>query len=168
MTVNRRQFLKMATTGVGASMCSTQAQALQRETKQVSPDAVGMLYDSTLCIGCKACMVACKETNGMPVESTDVNPMWDTPLETSGKTLNVIKLYKDGKGEHKDQLNDGFAFPFVHLAIVISLAATTGGDWFAGWLTFNVVWEIAAGVGCGVGDGQKCSGQRCAGHERRG
>lgn len=55
-------------------------------------------------------MAACKEANGMPVEATDVNPMWDTPLETSGKTLNVIKLYKDGKGEHKDQIDDGFAF----------------------------------------------------------
>jgi Fe-S-cluster-containing dehydrogenase component len=114
MTVNRRQFLKLAATGVGASICSTQAQALQREALKVSPDAVGMLYDSTLCIGCKACMVACKDANGMPVESTDVNPMWDTPLETSGETLNVIKLYKNGTGEHKDQLDDGFAFMKRH------------------------------------------------------
>ena len=46
-------------------------------------------------------------------------------------------------------LNDGFAFPFVHLAIALSLAASTGGDWFVQWLTYNVVWEIVAGVGCG-------------------
>ncbi len=46
-------------------------------------------------------------------------------------------------------LNDGLAFPFVHLAIALSLAATTGGDWFFGWLGYNVVWEIVAGVGCG-------------------
>lgn len=46
-------------------------------------------------------------------------------------------------------LNDGFAFPFVHLAIVLSLAASTGGDWFTNWLTYNVLWEIVAGVGCG-------------------
>ncbi|CAN7736184.1 cation:proton antiporter [Neorhizobium sp. LjRoot104] len=46
-------------------------------------------------------------------------------------------------------LNDGFAFPFVHLAIVLSLAATTGEPWFARWLTLNVVWETAAGIGCG-------------------
>lgn len=59
-------------------------------------------------------MVACKEANGMPVQSTDVNPMWDTPLETSGDTLNVIKLYKNGNGEHKDQLDDGFAFMKRH------------------------------------------------------
>jgi len=46
-------------------------------------------------------------------------------------------------------LNDGFAFPFVHLAIALSLVASTGGDWFTQWLTLNVVWEIAAGIGCG-------------------
>ena len=32
------------------------------------PDAVGMLYDSTRCIGCKACVVACREANGTPPE----------------------------------------------------------------------------------------------------
>ena len=46
-------------------------------------------------------------------------------------------------------LNDGFAFPFVHLAIVLSLAASTGGDWFTQWLTYNVLWETAAGLACG-------------------
>jgi NhaP-type Na+/H+ or K+/H+ antiporter len=46
-------------------------------------------------------------------------------------------------------LNDGFAFPFVHLAIILSLTAGTSGDWFTGWITFNVFWKIAAGVGCG-------------------
>ena len=46
-------------------------------------------------------------------------------------------------------LNDGFAFPFIHLAIALSLAPTTGGDWFVQWLSFNVLWEIVAGIGCG-------------------
>jgi NhaP-type Na+/H+ or K+/H+ antiporter len=46
-------------------------------------------------------------------------------------------------------LNDGFAFPFVHLAIVLSLAAATGDDWLVQWLSFNVVWEIASGISCG-------------------
>jgi sodium/hydrogen antiporter len=43
-------------------------------------------------------------------------------------------------------LNDGFAFPFVHLAIALSLAAASGEPWFSRWLTFNVLWEIGAGV----------------------
>jgi len=46
-------------------------------------------------------------------------------------------------------LNDGFAFPFVHLAIVLSLAPATADDWLVQWLSFNVIWEIVAGIICG-------------------
>lgn len=45
-------------------------------------------------------------------------------------------------------LNDWFAFPFVHLAIAISLAGS-GEPWFRDWLTFNVFWETVGGLGCG-------------------
>jgi sodium/hydrogen antiporter len=44
-------------------------------------------------------------------------------------------------------LNDGLAFPFVHLAIV--LAASAGEPWFGRWFGVNVVWEVVAGVGGG-------------------
>jgi sodium/hydrogen antiporter len=43
-------------------------------------------------------------------------------------------------------LNDGFAFPFVHLAIALCVAASTGEPWLLRWLSLNVVWEIAAGA----------------------
>jgi sodium/hydrogen antiporter len=46
-------------------------------------------------------------------------------------------------------LNDGAAFPFVHLAIALALSATTGEPWLLHWLTYNVLWEIGAGVGAG-------------------
>jgi NhaP-type Na+/H+ or K+/H+ antiporter len=46
-------------------------------------------------------------------------------------------------------LNDGLAFPFVHLAIVLSLAAASDESWFTQWLTLHVFWEIIAGIGCG-------------------
>lgn len=46
-------------------------------------------------------------------------------------------------------LNDGAAFPFVHLAIALALAGSTGEPWFARWLSYNVLWEIGAGVAGG-------------------
>lgn len=46
-------------------------------------------------------------------------------------------------------MNDGAAFPFVHLAIALSLAASTEEPWAAKWLTYNVLWEIGAGVAGG-------------------
>lgn len=44
-------------------------------------------------------------------------------------------------------LNDGFAFPFVHLAIALGAAAGTNTSWFGEWLGYRVLWEIGAGVG---------------------
>lgn len=46
-------------------------------------------------------------------------------------------------------LNDGLAFPFVHLAIALSLAQVTGEPWLGDWLTYNVLWEIGAGLAGG-------------------
>ncbi|WP_426023617.1 cation:proton antiporter [Brevundimonas sp. PWP3-1b1] len=47
-------------------------------------------------------------------------------------------------------LNDGLAFPFVHLAIALALAASgVKPDWFTDWLTVNVLWEVFAGLAVG-------------------
>lgn len=46
-------------------------------------------------------------------------------------------------------LNDGLAFPFVHLAIVLAAVAATGEAWATQWVLHNVLWEITAGVGIG-------------------
>jgi NhaP-type Na+/H+ or K+/H+ antiporter len=46
-------------------------------------------------------------------------------------------------------LNDGLAFPFVHLAIAVAALGGTGEAWFGEWLSYRVVWEIVAGVGGG-------------------
>jgi NhaP-type Na+/H+ or K+/H+ antiporter len=51
-------------------------------------------------------------------------------------------------------LNDGFAFPFVHLAIVLAVSASTGEPWFTQWLTYNVLWEIGVGVAAGYAIGR--------------
>jgi NhaP-type Na+/H+ or K+/H+ antiporter len=52
-------------------------------------------------------------------------------------------------------LNDGLAFPFVHLALVFSAAATMSAQpWpnmsaLGEWILIDVVWRIAAGVAIG-------------------
>ena len=45
-------------------------------------------------------------------------------------------------------LNDGLAFPFVHLAIVLATVAGTE-PWFGQWFGYRVIWEIGAGVAAG-------------------
>ena len=115
MDSRRRNFLKAATAGTLAAACAQKAEA--RENLQIPEKAVGLLYDGTLCIGCKACMAACKEANGMPPERTPLvsavgstETLWDAPVDLSGRTLNVIKAYVDGNGAVKDREVDGYAF----------------------------------------------------------
>lgn len=43
-------------------------------------------------------------------------------------------------------LNDGFAFPFVHLAIALGTFAATGEAWATHWLSVHVAWGIVAGI----------------------
>ena len=63
--------------------------------KTAPADAVGLLYDTTLCIGCKTCVVACREANGKKPDTSNSNGLWDAPLDLNGQTKNIIKLYKD-------------------------------------------------------------------------
>lgn len=46
-------------------------------------------------------------------------------------------------------LNDGLAFPFVNLAIILALSSTTGDAWVFTWVTHNVLWELLAGAVAG-------------------
>ncbi|MCP5158623.1 MAG: hydrogenase 2 operon protein HybA [Gammaproteobacteria bacterium] len=125
MDPNRRQFLRgaasaIATTAAAVATPVSEAVAFgPREPKTLPPKAVGMLYDSTLCVGCKACMAACKQANGMPAEQPEYlaqwnEGTWDAAQDISGKTLNVIRVYQDGTMAQKDREQDGYAFVKRH------------------------------------------------------
>jgi Fe-S-cluster-containing dehydrogenase component len=90
MSIDRRSLLKgLAVAGAGAAVGAAPAQA---EGERTGPPegAVGLLYDATRCIGCRACVTACKEANGLPAAVT--------PEDLSGYTKNIIKQYV-GDGE---------------------------------------------------------------------
>lgn len=46
-------------------------------------------------------------------------------------------------------VNDGAAFPFVHLAILLAASAATGKPWLVEWLSYRVAWEIGGGIAGG-------------------
>ncbi|MEC5192553.1 MULTISPECIES: cation:proton antiporter [unclassified Arthrobacter] len=43
-------------------------------------------------------------------------------------------------------LNDGLAFPFVYLAIAISLVGPSPSEWFVSWFATDVLWRIGMGL----------------------
>ncbi len=106
--MKRRDFLKAAAGGATA-LCSVGV-AQARPNLEPAENAVGMLFDSTLCVGCKACVAKCKEVNSMPPVIEGDNKAWDSARDLSGDTLNVIKVYKNGTAEVKDAQVNGFCF----------------------------------------------------------
>ncbi len=94
MATDRRAFFK----GIAAAATLTviPTAAIAREKRTASKDAVGLFYDSTLCIGCKACVVSCKEANDMPADVDGYGGgLYDAPEGLNEYTKNVIQLYRD-------------------------------------------------------------------------
>ncbi len=90
MTMDRRTLLKgAAAVGAGAAVsAATNAEASSNRV-EAPPDAYGMLYDATRCIGCQACVTACKSANNLP------GNLYDPPKDLDGYTKNIIKLYEE-------------------------------------------------------------------------
>ena len=93
MSMDRRALLKgIAVAGAGATVGASPGEAY--EAPSAPPDAVGMLYDATRCIGCRACVTACKTANDLP------GNVYDPPNDLDGETKNIIKRYEaDGHVE---------------------------------------------------------------------
>jgi NhaP-type Na+/H+ or K+/H+ antiporter len=54
-------------------------------------------------------------------------------------------------------LNDGLAFPFVYLAILISVVGASPEAWLGEWVGLDVLWRIAVGLLLGFGTGKLLS-----------
>jgi Fe-S-cluster-containing dehydrogenase component len=99
MSLNRRGALKRLVSA-GAAVASTAIPGrVEGATPPAPPaDAVGMLYDTTLCIGCKACVVACNQANGLAPDPGASGGRYQAPINLNAQTKNIIKRVEDGGG----------------------------------------------------------------------
>jgi Fe-S-cluster-containing dehydrogenase component len=80
-----------------AGAAAAVARPVSASTPMVAPaDAVGLLYDATKCIGCKACVAACREANGLEPDTSFGDGKYHAPVDLSARAKTVIKLYDDG------------------------------------------------------------------------
>lgn len=63
MSVSRRGFIKGAALG---TLVAGTARAGAVKHFAGYPDRMGLLHDTTLCVGCRSCEFACNEANGLP------------------------------------------------------------------------------------------------------
>ena len=97
MGITRRDLLKGAAVAGAVAVLPERAEA--RHAIEPSPDAVGMLFDPTLCVGCRGCQSACKVANKLPADEVRANGgVYDAPADLNSTTKNIIKSLptKDG------------------------------------------------------------------------
>jgi Fe-S-cluster-containing dehydrogenase component len=93
MTITRRGVLKVLGAAAGAAAV---APAEARTPKRHGADDVGLLFDATRCVGCRACVTKCREANNLaPDVAMIAGAPYDAPLDLNGSTLTVIKLWSD-------------------------------------------------------------------------
>jgi formate dehydrogenase beta subunit len=95
MATDRRSLLKGLAAAATITIIPRVSEA--REKKTAPSDAVGLLYDATKCIGCKACVARCKEINKLEADVDGYGDgLYDAPEGLNEYTKNVIQLAKDG------------------------------------------------------------------------
>jgi Fe-S-cluster-containing dehydrogenase component len=94
MGINRRSALKlMASAGATAAATALPSRADAAPHAVAPADAVGLLYDTTRCIGCQACVVKCNEVNGLSPDPGWSDGRYQAPAHLNARTKNIIKLY---------------------------------------------------------------------------
>jgi Fe-S-cluster-containing dehydrogenase component len=87
--LDRRSLLKgFAVAGATAAVGPRAVAAAEKTPRE---DMVGLLFDATRCIGCQACMVACRDANEVAYAKTAQRH--DTGVDLSSNAKNMIKYY---------------------------------------------------------------------------
>jgi formate dehydrogenase iron-sulfur subunit len=94
--MDRRDFLKGAVCAGAGALVADDAKALELRNPE---EFVGVLVDTTRCIGCRACEVACGEAHGMNVPDVINDGALEAPRTTSEYQYTVVNRYETDKGE---------------------------------------------------------------------
>jgi len=92
--MDRKNFLKVIG-AVGASLIAKDSQGKEVKTKK---EFVGMLTDTTRCIGCRACEKACAEAHDLEAPDIENDSALDKERKTSEKLWTVVNRYETEKG----------------------------------------------------------------------
>jgi Fe-S-cluster-containing dehydrogenase component len=96
MNLDRRNFFK--TIGIARLTLATgKASGKTPADAGGQTEFLGMLYDSTRCVGCRACETACAEAHGLPEPKDEL--VTGVKRKTSETQRTVINKYSTSKGE---------------------------------------------------------------------
>jgi formate dehydrogenase iron-sulfur subunit len=90
--MDRRRFIKLSGAGIGTLLMAG-APTLRAKAAW---DGKGMLYDATMCIGCRQCQMACNREHGLSPE-TSSDGLYESPSQLSASARTLIQLAEGDK-----------------------------------------------------------------------
>jgi formate dehydrogenase beta subunit len=95
MDISRRSLIRAAAVAAVGSAATVIVPEDALADTAPPDESVGMLYDSTKCVGCKACMGACNEANNITPDTATSDGRAAMPIDLNEHALNIIKVYND-------------------------------------------------------------------------
>jgi formate dehydrogenase iron-sulfur subunit len=98
MSISRRGFIGGA---AAATLATGTLEAGTVKKFEGYPGRYGLLHDTTLCVGCRSCEVACKEVNGLPPVEEPIGDtqVFETVRRTTDTSLTVVNRYLEGSDD---------------------------------------------------------------------
>lgn len=100
---SRRDFLK-TTAVIGAGITGLSVSTAKAGPKNIlSEDRMGVLVDTTVCVGCRNCEWACKTAHNLPagnLESYEDRKVFNTKRRPGETALTVVNEYSPGKNSN--------------------------------------------------------------------
>jgi len=61
----------------------------------------GLLIDTTKCIGCRGCQVACKQSNDLVADRTGFRPIRTNPPDLTADTWSLVEFHEVAKSSER-------------------------------------------------------------------
>ena len=144
---NRRSFLKTAA-AAGTAAVSLGTSTAQAGPKNIlSPDRMGVLVDTTVCVGCRNCEFACKTAHDLPTEPLSTygdRSVFEHMRRPSDAALTVVNQYENPKNP---DLPFDVKVQCMHCDHPACLSACIVGA-FSKHENGSVVWDTDKCIGC--------------------
>jgi len=100
VSVSRRGFLGGLAAGAGTLAARGAGATGGVHRFPGHPGRYGLLHDTTLCVGCRSCEVACKQVNGLPPPEVPLGDesVFDRQRRTTHEALTVVNRYREASG----------------------------------------------------------------------
>lgn len=144
---SRRDFLKSSAL-IGAGITGLSSNSAKAAPKNIlSPDRMGVLVDTTVCIGCRNCEWACKEAHNIPageLESYEEREIMKKDRRPDHTALTVINEYSPGKHSN---LPVNVKVQCMHCDHPACVSACIVGA-FSKQENGSVIWDTDMCIGC--------------------